>query len=177
MNDVLLSSVELVKQIAGIADNVADEYIIVSIREAQEMGLKRIIGSALLSKLKQLIADDAIDAAENGYYKELANEAQYYLAYTAIVETAGKTSFKISNFGVVRTSDDHVEAAPFDDVVAVKDNYQHKADSYCRELQGFILENLDHFPEVDEDTCYKMRAHLFNAATCGIWLGGARGRR
>lgn len=177
MNEVLLSSEKLVKQIAGVSDNVAGEYILVSIREAQEIKLKSIVGPALLAKLKGLVEADTVDAAGNEYYAELIQKAQYYLAYSAIAELTYKTTFKITNFGVAKSNDENLQVPAFDEVARVRDYYQSKADFYCIELQTYVFENRRHFPELGECHCSRIHANLYSAASCGIFLGGARGKR
>lgn len=175
MNEVLLSSVKLCKGIGGIADNVADEYILTALREAQDMRLQRVLGTRLLDKCKALIESGEIDDEENAVYKELVKGAQYFLTYTALAAVCVKTSFKVSNFGVVQTSDEHVSPAAFTDVMSIRDDWQNKADAYCKGVQRFILRHRAQLPEVDACQCDEIRAHLFDAATCGLWLGGQRG--
>jgi len=176
MKQILLSSVKLIKGIVGIADNVADEYILTALQEAQDMGLKRVLGAALTEKLKKLVADDEIGAPENAAYKELADKAQYFLAYTTAAEACMKTTFKLSNLGVAQTGDDNVTPVKIEDVMKVRDDYQAKADAYCKELQGFVLDNQAKYPELDQNTCHAIKAHLIAAYTGGIYLGGARGK-
>lgn len=176
MAEILLSSETFIKSVTNISDNVAGKYILSSLREAQEVGLKNIIGESLLERLKGLVKD-GIDAHENIKYKYLLNKCQYYLAYMTIVEIVHKVSFKIGNAGVVKTSDENVQVATFDEIVAEKEYYQSKADFHCMEVQNYILENRSDFPEVDENTCHRIRATLHSAATCGFFLGGSRGKR
>lgn len=176
MKQVLLSSVKLVRGVVGIADNVADEYIVAALSEAQDMGLRRLLGSALTDKLQQLVAGGQMDAAVNKVYKELADKAQYYLAYQAAAKLTVKTSFKISNFGVVQTADENIQAARMSDVLTVREDYQATADSYCKELQGFVLENRAQLPELTANDCNQIKAHLKDAYTGGFWLGGPRGK-
>lgn len=176
MQQVLLTSEKRVKELAFIIDNVASEYILAAITEAQETRLKSVIGPALLKKVKSLIADKTIEDSENETYLELVEAAQYYLAYTAIVELTFKTTFKITNFGVVTTNDENVQVPAFADVVKVRDYYQAKADYYCIELQKFCLDNRVRLPELSENVCSKIHANLYSAASCGIWLGGPRGK-
>ena len=54
--------------------------------------------------------------------------------------------------------------------------YQGKADACCVTLQQWLLDNRDAFPELDDCSCRAIRANLRSAASCGIWLGGVRGR-
>lgn len=176
MAEILLSSENFIKSVTNISDNVSGKYILTSLREAQEIGLKNIIGDCLLEKLKVLIKS-GIDANENIKYKCLLNKCQYYLAYMTIVELVYKVSYKIGNAGVVKTADENLQVASFEEIVAQKEFYQGKADFHCMEVQNYILENRSDFPEVDDCTCRKIHATLHSAATCGFFLGGARGKR
>lgn len=177
MAEILLSSEVFIKSVTNISDNVAGKYILASLREAQEVGLKNIIGERLLEKLKSLVKDGKIDEHENIRYKYLLNKCQYYLAYMTIVEMVYKVSYKIGNAGVVKTTDDNLQVATFDEIIAQKEYYQSKADFHCMEVQNYILEDMVGYPEVDENLCRKIHATLHSAATCGFFLGGARGKR
>ena len=176
MKQILLTSEKRFKEIACINDNVASEYILAALTEAQETRLKSVIGPALLKRVKSLIEDETIDSDENEAYKGLVQECQYYLAYTALAELTFKTSFKISNFGVVQTNDENLQVPVMSDITAVRDYYQAKADYYCIELQKYCLENRNALPELDENRCNKIHANLYSAASCGLWLGGPRGK-
>ena len=177
MAEILLSSEAFIKSVTNISDNVAGKYVLSSLREAQEVGLKSILGDSLLEKLKTLVADKIIDQQDNIMYKYLLNKCQYYLAYMTIVELVYKVSYKIGNAGVVKATDENLQVATFEEIVAQKEFYQSKADFHCMEIQNYILENRSSFPEVDDCTCRKIHATLHSAATCGFFLGGARGKR
>ena len=81
MAEILLTSEAFVKSVTNVSDNLAGKYILPSIREAQEQGLKGIIGDCLLSKVKHLFKTNQLA----GVYKDLVDHSQYYLAYAAIV--------------------------------------------------------------------------------------------
>lgn len=176
MAEILLSSEIFIKSVTNISDNVAGKYILSSLREAQEVSLKGILGDALLEKLKALVKDGGIEQHENIRYKYLLNKCQYYLAYMTIVELVYKVSFKIGNAGVVKTAEENMQVASFDDIIAQKEFYQSKADFHALEVQNYILEDMAGFPEVGESTCRRIHANLHSAATCGFFLGGARGK-
>lgn len=177
MAEILLSSETFIKSVTNISDNVAGKYILSSLREAQEVSLKSIIGDALLEKLKSLVKSGSIDNHENVRYKYLLNKCQYYLAYMTIVELIYKVSYKIGNAGVVKASEENLQVATMDEIIAQKEFYQGKADFHCMEVQNYILEDMTDFPEVNECLCRKIHATLHSAATCGFFLGGARGKR
>ena len=176
MAEFLLTSEAFVKSVSSISDNVAGKYIQSSIREAQEIGLKSILGSCLLTALKEKGLAKQFDLPENVAYKDLVDKCQYYLAYTTIVELTNKVSYKIGNFGVVKSNDENLTVATQDEIAKMQYYYQSKADFCALELQNWVLENRNLFPELDDCTCRKIHSNLYSAATCGLWLGGPRGK-
>ena len=176
MAEIILSSEKFVKSVTSVSDNIAGKYILPSLREAQEQGLKGILGDALLSKLKSLVATKEIDLDSNAAYKILLDHCQYYLAYTAIVEVTYKVSYKIGNFGVSKTTDENLQVATQDEIAKMQYYYQSKADACCLDLQNFLLEHRSDYPELTECSCHKIESNLHSAASCGIFLGGSRGK-
>ena len=172
MAEILLTSEAFVKSVTNVSDNLAGKYILPSIREAQEQGLKSILGDCLLSKVKHLFNTDSLE----GIYKELVDHCQYYLAYAAIVEVTNKVSFKIGNFGVAKSTDENLQVASYDEIVKMQYYYQTKVDAYCLELQQWLLQNRESIPELTESQCKKLSSNLHSAASCGIFLGGGRGK-
>ena len=172
MAEILLTSEAFVKSVTNVSDNLAGKYILPSIREAQEQGLKSILGDCLLSKVKHLFNTDSLE----GIYKELVDHCQYYLAYAAIVEVTNKVSFKIGNFGVAKSTDENLQVASYDEIVKMQYYYQTKVDAYCLELQQWLLQNKGEIPELIECHCRRLSSNLQSAASCGVYLGGARGK-
>lgn len=173
MAEILLTSEAFVKSVTNVSDNLAGKYILPSIREAQEQSLKGILGDSLLSKVKELMRNNQLV----GVYKDLVDNCQYYLAYAAIVEVTNKVSYKIGNFGVAKSSDENLQVATYDEIVKMQYYYQTKVDAYCLELQKWLLENRTSFPELTECHCKRLSSNLHSAASCGIFLGGSRGKK
>ena len=180
------------KGMTAISDNVESKYLLPAIREAQEIYLREIIGDALLAKLKWCVDNDAFRGSFNGDnfdeslqsetgsnqpYKDLLDKIQYYLAYKAVSELIPKVSYKIANMGVVKTSDDNVQNATYNEIVLQRDYYVSRADYYCLLLQNFILANRSAYPELTQQQVNEIHATLKSAASCGIWLGGPRGKK
>ena len=177
MAEIILTSEKFVKSVTSVSDNIAGKYILPSLREAQEQGLKGILGDALLAKLKSLVANKEIDLESNAAYKILLDRCQYYLAYAAIVEVTNKVSYKIGNFGVAKSSDENLQVASQDEIGKMQYYYQSKADAHCLDLQNFLLQNRSDYPELTENCCHTIESNLHSAASCGIFLGGERGKR
>lgn len=172
MAEILLSSEAFIKSVSNISDNVSGKYILPSLREAQEIGLRGILGDRLLDKLKALMRDNQL----TGAYLTLVDRCQYYLAYKTITEVVNKVSYKIVNFGVAKSTDENLQVATQDEIAKQQYYYQSKADSCCLDLQHFLLDNRADYPELTESCCYRIESNLHSAATCGIFLGGARNR-
>ena len=147
MAEYLLTSEAFVKEVSSISDNIAGKYILPSIREAQEVALKSIIGSCLLEHLKAI-----------GLAKEF------------------KVSYKIGNFGVTKSQDENLQVVTQDEIGKMQYYYQSKADFCALELQQWLLENKGYLPELTACACDKIKANLHSAASCGLWLGGPRGK-
>lgn len=170
--EYLLTSEDFIKSVTNISDNLSGKYLQGAIREAQETALRDVLGSCLLDALKARMAAKTL----NGWYKELVDRCQYFLAYTAIADVTMKATFKVTNFGLSKSSDENLQVATMDEVAANQGYYLAKADAECLRLQTWILQNRGEFPELDACACERMNANLKSAATCGIWLGGARGK-
>ena len=177
MAEILLSSEAFVKSVTSVSDNLSGKYILPSLREAQEVGLRGILGDDLLRKLKTLIKDGDLETYSGGSYKTLVDRCQYYLAYKTIVEVTNKVSYKIGNFGVTKTQDENLQVATQDEIAKMQYYYQSKADACCLDLQNYLLDNRAAYPELTECICHKIESNLYSAASCGIFLGGARGRK
>ena len=181
--EILLSSATFIKSVTNISDNVAGKFLLPSLREAQEVGLRGIVGDCLLAKLKELAATDPdthtrpIDEDENAPYKGLVDRAQYYLAFSTLVDLCNRVTYKVANFGVAKTSDEKAQAADWEDMTRQQFYYQAKADSACRDLQRWLLDNRAAFPELRGCDCDAIQANLRSAASCGLWLGGVRGKK
>lgn len=170
--EYLLTSEDFIKSVTNISDNLSGKYLQGAIREAQETALRDVLGSCLLDALKARMAAKTLA----GWYKELVDRCQYFLAYTAIADVTMKATFKISNFGLNKSADENLQVATMDEVAANQGYYLAKADAECLRLQTWILQNRTEFPELDACSCERMTANLKSAATCGIWLGGCRGK-
>jgi hypothetical protein len=177
MAEILLSSEKFIKEVTSVSDNLSGKYMLPSLREAQEIGLKGILGDKLLSKIKTLIKENTLETESDGVYKTLVDHCQYYLAYKTLVEVTNKVSYKIGNFGVTKTQDENLQVATQDEIGKMQYYYQSKADACCLDLQDFLLEHREDYPELTECCCHKIESNLRSAATCGIFLGGARGKR
>ena len=176
MAQILLISENNVRELAGIRANVAGKYLRPAIREAQDVYLRRITGDRLLAKLKELVSTGDIQQPANASYKALLDNAQTLLAYAAASDVAQRVTLKVGNAGVVKTPDDNVQVADRSDMDYKSEYYESKADSATLDLQNYIYNNRAAFPELTQGDCRRIKANHYSAASCGIFLGGARGK-
>lgn len=175
--EVLLCSEAFVKSATGLSDNIYGKYIRPALREAQEVSLRNVLGDCLTDALKSKVADDSIADEANAPYRELLDRAQYFLAYAAVADICPRVAVKVTNFGMAKSTDEHLSSAGNDEAARMEYFYASKADSALYALQGWILDNAASFPELRSCDCGRIRACLTSAASCGIWLGGRRGLR
>ena len=175
--EVLLCSCDNIRDYSNISANIEVKYIRSAIREAQDLRLRPILGDNLIDKLKGLVKGGTIDATANVVYKTLIDKCQYLLIYYSIAELCCKVNYKIANAGVVHTPDDKVEVVSYDEMSKIKADYTQKGDVYARELQTYLLNNHTLYPELQQKDIQGMQSHLNSYASCGIFLGGPRGKK
>ena len=177
----LLCSEKFIKENSSISDNIGGKYILAALRDAQEIRLKGILGECLLNTLKQMQADGVfredpipVDALP---YKELVDQCQFFLLHATEVDLLFRVSYKVGNFGVAKSSDENLLVASSGEIERQQVFYQSKADAEAAQIQEFLLQNRSSFPELKACDCARIQANLRTAASCGIVLGGARGKQ
>lgn len=176
LQEVLLSNEDYIRGCVNIDNNLQSKYILSALREAQEVSLQEIVGSIMLKKLKNLVADGSIQDSGNTAYKSLIQESQLFLAYQTTANLCLITNVKISNGGLQVTSDENLTALDVEDTFTVQSHYQNKADFFAKRLQKYILQNIENLPEISESRCNEMRANLYSGANTNVFLGGKRGK-
>ena len=177
-NDVLLISEDYIKSITNISDNLANDYLLPSIKLAQDVDLEGTIGTQLLEKIQELIYNNDISNQENEMYKLLLDKyIQPYLAYCTIQHLVPTVAYKLVNQGIVRTDDEKSYNVTSNEVDKLIDYYSHLSNTYKKRLQLFLIANYNEFPELlNWKSIADIRANLYSAAGCNVNLGGPRGK-
>lgn len=175
---VLLISEDYIKSTTNISDNLNGEYILPAIQLAQDIELEETIGTPMLNKLQELVANGDIQHAENVHYKALLdNYIQPFLCYATIAQITIPIAFKMANAGVLRVEDEKMYNVSANEVDKVKNHYKHIADTYKYRLQRYLIANYNEFPELLRyKSIADLRTNLYSAASCNLWLGGSRGK-
>lgn len=187
--NVLLISEDYIKSESNLDNNVSGKYLQSAIKLAQDIELQSLIGTKLLEVLQKKCIDwvdssvegavaDSIDDPDNIKYKELLD---YYvtpfLLFQVLSEVIVPITYKLSNFGVMRTDDEKDIAADASQVNLLRKYYKDKADFFKARLQDWVITYYNDFPELYSYKPLKdMYPNLYSASSCGLWLGGARGK-
>lgn len=195
--NVLLISEDYIKSESNLDNNVSGKYLQSAIKLAQDVELQSTIGTKLLEALQKKcinwidphtpvhpieppepLPSDSIDDSDNYRYKELLDYyVQPYLLYQVLSEIVIPISYKLGNFGVMRTDDEKDIAAEASQVNQIKKYYRDKADFFKTRLQDFIITYYNEFPELYSYKPLKdLYPNLYSSSSCGIWLGGVRGK-
>lgn len=173
---ILLTSENFIRANANINDETHGKYLQAAMREAQDINLQSVIGTRLMRKLQEMVSGNTIDDAGNEIYKECLDKCQYYLLYTTVARLVPLTSLHISNFGLNKPTDENMESMRLPDIFQMEKYYIDKADHYLLELQNWLIENHSDLPELTANKVSQIQSNLYSAASCGLNLGGARGR-
>lgn len=178
MNKVLLLDEELMKSTLSVDNNLASGYIRPAIILAQDIYLEETLGTALVNKLKSVVKDNVQNKREIPRpYKELLDRAQKMLAHYSAAYIIDNVSGKISNAGLLRTEDEKMTSLSASELAERKANAIHLGDVYRGRLQRFLIANYNNYPELKEwQSIAELRAQLYSSASCGLWLGGVRGK-
>ena len=171
-----LTSEAFIKANSTINDNVDGKYIQSAMREAQEINLQAIVGTRLLRKLQQLVRNNTINESGNTIYKECVDQCQYFLLYHSVAKLVMITGVHISNFGPNNPTDENMSSLYMNDLAQCEQYWVNKADHYALMLQNWLLDNYTSLPELSAQKVSQLRSNLYSAASCGLNLGGARGK-
>lgn len=135
--NVLLISEDYLKTESFLDDNVSGKYLLTAIKLAQDVELQSIIGTVLLESIQKKVLENQIDGYENKAYKKLLDEyIQPFLLYQVLSEIVIPISYKMSNFGVMQSSDEKDYAVDNKQINLVRTYYRDKANVYKERLQN-----------------------------------------
>ena len=174
MKNVLLTNENIIKLTTNIFDNVNGNYLLPSIKIAQDIDLEETIGTELLRKLQSDVYNNRF---EEKYKILLDDYVVPFLNYSTIVRLIPTVAVKITNAGVTRTDDEKMTNLSVNEIDKVEAEYRHIADVYKNKLQRFLIANYNDYPELTmNNTIDKIKQNLYSSASCGVVLGGSRGK-
>lgn len=146
MNTLLISETTLKKNTA-INANVNAEYIVPSIRKAQDIGLQPLIGSVLYKRLCRLVGEGISDPANEQYKLLLDEYITPYLCNKTMAELQVVLFAKVRNEGVVTSQDQQTHQLSMSECEYVRKKYEYDADFYGNRMTDYLCANASRYPE------------------------------
>lgn len=146
MAQVLLISRDDVVKFTTMNGNVDTDKFIQYIAIAQDIHLMNYLGSDLLKKLQELIADDDLD----GHYLTLVMDyCKKILIHYAMVEYLPFSAVTISNKGVYKHTAENSEVVSKTEIEFLIQKEKSIADNYVKLMIKYLHDNQSLFPEYD----------------------------
>lgn len=142
MQKILLSPENFIEIIPAIGGNVDIDYIIPSIRVAQEIKVKPLLTKPLYKKVEvEFIAETL-----SGDYLELYEDyLKYLIAYASAEHLMTILPYKVGNAGVLKTSTDYGVPTEKNEVDFIVQSYRNIYEHFATETVKFLNETK--FPE------------------------------
>lgn len=182
--NIMLTSPNSVKAVSYINNNVTDDVIGASIREAGDIHLQSIIGTALYRRLQELVnnkiqgVNDNIDSEENEAYKFLLDEyVEPYLISKVQFLICQPISYKVRNMGVIQNSDANVNKSTSDEIGKLANRFNTEAMRRATALSMYLCKNKSAYPELTSSCdCNDVKPMLGRRfVNVPINLGGSHG--
>lgn len=140
--NILLVSEDFIKSNSAINDNLFGKYLLPAIKDAQLMGLTKVVGECIYNTLIALVSDGSIKNPENSIYKQLLDDyIQDYLLYKVQANLVPVINIKMANIGSVIAKDEYVETLSQKDIDLVINYFNERSDFYAKRCQKFIKNN------------------------------------
>jgi hypothetical protein len=136
--NVLLLSVDILKERTTIHGNIDEKLLYPEIKTAQDMYIHPVLGTALYNKIINEVEAGSI----TGDYKNLLdNYIIDTLIYYVLAGLPEALSFQIWNKGVVRKQGDNTELPSMSDLIDISNKYRVRADWYAERLNKYLKQN------------------------------------
>lgn len=164
-NDVILIDPDVIRAETSLDFNTSGSFLLPAIVEAQAIDLEEVIGSCLLSALKQRVSDNEVE----DQYKVLLEEYIHpFLKYAVLARIVVPITYKMANIGVVTTSDSEVHNISYADVALIKEYYIKERDVFKRRLQRYLCSHRSEFVELRDCSCNGEAPHLESSASTSL---------
>jgi hypothetical protein len=163
MIDVQYLSVEDLKEITSISNNIDPSFLQPYIKSSENMFVVPVLGTALDTELKSAITGNTLSDLQNNLINFYIKP---YSAYSSFLMAVPFLAFKATNKGIVRQNSDNSEIPTVEDINYYKQSIKDIQTFYKTALQDYLNENATLFPNYRADC----EAPLTNNSN-GIYLG------
>jgi hypothetical protein len=170
--NVLLISVDILKDRTGIHTNIDEKLLYPEIKVAQDMYIHPILGTALYNKIINEVDAGTI----GGDYQDLLDDYIIdCLIYYVLAGLPQALSYQYWNKGVVRKQGTDTELPSMSELIDISEKYRIRAEWYAERLNKYLKQYADEnfLPEYVSpgDTIDTIQPEEVSY-TMPVWLGG-----
>lgn len=144
------TSVSKIKEAGLVHANVDNKILEVCLMRVQDIQLKNILGTCLLKDLDLRIEDKGGPGGDEGFDADtntLMTDYIFPFLVAWVDARASKFQLKqIRNKTTGKNSDETITALTENEMIAMKDDLIKDANSYGRDLKGFLEDNKEKYP-------------------------------
>lgn len=169
MSNVLFINATFIKEYTFVDTNVDEKYLLVAIKEAQEIHVREYVGTALYNELITQINAGTVTTLNTTL---LDTYIQPMLKYWTIYEAAEFLNFKITNKNISTNNSDNATSVDTNGLNRVIDAIATKAKYYTKLMVKYLLQNNNSYPlYFNPGTSIDTIFPRTTAFDCGIFLG------
>lgn len=135
--NVLLLSVDILKDRTPVHGNIDEKLIFPEIKAAQDMYILPILGTALYNKIVNDI--DGTGTTTGAYKTLLDNYIVDALLYYVLSELPDALSYQFYNKGVIRKQGENTETPSMEELIDISNKYRKRAEWYGERLRRYLL--------------------------------------
>lgn len=147
--NVLLVSVQTIKDRSGVHLNADDKLILPEIKAAQDESIVPAIGTALFEKLQTGVAGNSLTVAERTLLDDYITDTLINFVLAALPMSS---SYQFFTKGVLRKTAENTELPTMSDMVELSNWYKNRAEFYRERLIRYISLNRSTYPLYDDLT-------------------------
>lgn len=166
--NVLLISVQAVKDRTGIHKNMDESLILSEIKAAQDEWIVPALGTRLFEQIQDGIETGPLETVLQTLLDKYITDALVWFTVAALPISAG---FQFFTKGVMRHGDDNASAASMSDMREVIDYYKNRGEFYRERLIRYLRVNSSAFPEYEAATCDDDILPASSGYSVPFWLG------
>ena len=150
MKNRFIIPISLIKSKGYTQRNVSDDILTTTLRRAQDIELKNILGTTFFKRILQGVEDDDLNADE---VKLIDEYIAPFIVAQVDYRVTNPLTFEIRNKTYGTTDDEYQKTPDQKNRNEGRDDLKSDADSYRGVLIGYLKDNCDLFPEYKEYIC------------------------
>lgn len=171
LNESLIISVDDIRSYTAISDNFDAQILAACIKRAQDLNLRKILGTALTDKLvTDYNADPSGLTGLTGVYRTLYDSSECSVKLMAVWQSyvygLPRMAFKIQNSGISKTGGDIDATAITNEELGILQREAKAAlAQYENNVKTYLMLNSSSIPELSDDTPEYLKPNLTESKT------------